>query len=240
MPDCEKYGELISAYADGMLDEAACRELEAHLASCPHCREELSALRALIAETSALDEDVPEGFERYVLSEISKERSRRKSLRLTLIRPLAAAACFMLIAVAALAVFGGGAKSGAPDLAYDMAASEAAPESVEDAEADAGSGYKSEPSLRAYTARDKTGFPLDIELRGSYRVVYIADAAADGALDDYTGVPRGDYTLYSLPAETAERLYLEGSLEGAEFFNTVYDFIDPESESAVILIKDAK
>ncbi len=46
-PECEKMEPLLGAYADGELDVEARRQVEAHLAACPHCRAALESVRHL-------------------------------------------------------------------------------------------------------------------------------------------------------------------------------------------------
>jgi len=45
---CKQYFYKISEYLDGELDDAVCREIEAHLKDCPQCRECLASLEKTI------------------------------------------------------------------------------------------------------------------------------------------------------------------------------------------------
>ena len=57
---CAEIEELLSAYADGELNNDECTALESHVASCPSCAAklaELDALRAAVAE--AAEDDIP-------------------------------------------------------------------------------------------------------------------------------------------------------------------------------------
>lgn len=47
-PRCEDLLASLSDYIDGTLDETLCRELEAHMASCPNCRVVVDTLRKTI------------------------------------------------------------------------------------------------------------------------------------------------------------------------------------------------
>jgi anti-sigma-K factor RskA len=49
MKDHAQFAEDLALYAMGALDDQACPELQAHLATCPECRHELEALRADMA-----------------------------------------------------------------------------------------------------------------------------------------------------------------------------------------------
>jgi hypothetical protein len=67
--------ELLAAYVDGALDDADRAEVEAHVSSCPRCREEVAlaseAHRALAAQP---DEAPPEGLTLRILREARAER----------------------------------------------------------------------------------------------------------------------------------------------------------------------
>lgn len=71
MPDsdqrCEPHDEaeaLLPWYATGQLDEADRVRLEAHLASCSHCRQQLSFERRLVREFRAITPEVESGWSR--------------------------------------------------------------------------------------------------------------------------------------------------------------------------------
>ena len=51
---CERIRERLDDYLDGTLGESEFQEVELHLASCPACREEERAVRAVIALAAAL------------------------------------------------------------------------------------------------------------------------------------------------------------------------------------------
>jgi anti-sigma factor RsiW len=59
--NCRKHFDRISEYLDGELDDALCREIEAHLRDCPECRECIDSLRKTIRICrGAAEESVPE------------------------------------------------------------------------------------------------------------------------------------------------------------------------------------
>ncbi|MCS7011872.1 MAG: zf-HC2 domain-containing protein [Anaerolineales bacterium] len=45
---CQDLLASLSDYVDGVLDEALCREIEAHMAACPNCRVVVDTLRKTI------------------------------------------------------------------------------------------------------------------------------------------------------------------------------------------------
>jgi anti-sigma factor RsiW len=82
MPDCNATRQRLQDYLDGQLSDAACRDMEAHLAQCPDCRAEVQAWRHLFA---ALDEPElpgpPPGFAPAVLRRVAQARVRRRRLQ---------------------------------------------------------------------------------------------------------------------------------------------------------------
>lgn len=57
--ECGKYAVMLSEYIDGMLDAEDERELEAHIAACGDCAEELEMLRATVASMAMVAEVDP-------------------------------------------------------------------------------------------------------------------------------------------------------------------------------------
>ena len=51
---CEEFVELVTAFLEGMLDEAAERAFVEHLAECPGCERYLDQFRVTIAELGEL------------------------------------------------------------------------------------------------------------------------------------------------------------------------------------------
>lgn len=81
--------ERIYAYLDGEIESAELRALEAHLASCPSCREAVAERRLIAAAAESLPPfPVPDGFAASVMARISPKTVRKPLLR----RPAAWAA----------------------------------------------------------------------------------------------------------------------------------------------------
>lgn len=82
MPDCNAIGERLQDYLDGQLSDAENRDIEAHLARCPGCRDQVQAWTQLFA---ALDEPElpgpPPGFAPAVLRRVAQARVRRRRLQ---------------------------------------------------------------------------------------------------------------------------------------------------------------
>lgn len=57
--DCSRSKNLLSEYADGALDTETRADLERHLSSCSECRNELSALQALLDDLESLSPVAP-------------------------------------------------------------------------------------------------------------------------------------------------------------------------------------
>ncbi len=68
----------LHAYADGELDAAGTRAVEAHLEGCADCRAELAGIRDLKAALRALDfsETAPEGLAAGIRSRVAQVRAR--------------------------------------------------------------------------------------------------------------------------------------------------------------------
>jgi len=63
--DCTRYQNLIQKRLDGDITPAENRELDEHLADCPHCFEELTSfavVKEILNESLDNPEEVPEGF----------------------------------------------------------------------------------------------------------------------------------------------------------------------------------
>ena len=100
MSNCEKYLDLISAYADGELTAQESAEIEAHLANCEECRSILETYRAISAEIIDDMEDVPAGFAAGVMNKVSDyeiKRKNKKNIRKIAGRWIGAAACIAII-----------------------------------------------------------------------------------------------------------------------------------------------
>jgi len=105
-PSAHPDAATLEAYHDGELNDAPLTVVEAHLASCPRCRQELRELDRLDAALGALPalEPSPDAYDR-VLARAAQPRPRpARSVRFTPRRPLWA----LTIALAALAALVGG------------------------------------------------------------------------------------------------------------------------------------
>lgn len=56
--ECRKINALLSPYIDQMTDEHENALVEAHLRTCPHCRQELQQLQKLCAAIGKMEEPV--------------------------------------------------------------------------------------------------------------------------------------------------------------------------------------
>lgn len=142
MKECEIFQELLSRLLDGELSGEERRRLEEHLNVCPECREMYRAFSA-VSEALASDlEEVPAQLHEKIMDGVRAAPAPvRKRGVLVRLRPYAAAACFVVIlsAVLALGRDGRDAESTAADTAaaFTLAAptgedeeSEAVPEAA--------------------------------------------------------------------------------------------------------------
>jgi hypothetical protein len=125
--------ELLAGLADGTLDERERAEVDAHLATCASCREELPlALRGATAASRLPEVDPPVGMTRSVVDEARPVRSPRAR------KAWAWAAAPVAAAVVALAVWalvgsgGGGGLGGVASPGVGGGGAAAAPEQVTD------------------------------------------------------------------------------------------------------------
>lgn len=100
--------EQVTGYVDGALDEAARAAVEAHLAECPACREQVEAERALRAQLRALAPLEP----RAALPAEVRRRLRPASPRLSRV---------LLATAAGLALVFVGLRGAAPFVAWELA-----------------------------------------------------------------------------------------------------------------------
>ena len=54
--NCFNVVEKLSFYIDGVLDEHTLEQIEAHLAECEYCRNELASLKMLVQASSEIDQ----------------------------------------------------------------------------------------------------------------------------------------------------------------------------------------
>ncbi|NLC06876.1 MAG: hypothetical protein GX755_02750 [Syntrophomonadaceae bacterium] len=104
---CQEIREQFSPWLDGQLNPPEAELLEAHLAECAECRDELvqwqqisNALKSLGQETEHLQ--APAGFEARVMQQVSRAAQRRRWLNHTLRKLVATAAAFALLAYGSL------------------------------------------------------------------------------------------------------------------------------------------
>ena len=75
MPDCIHYEDLCSASVDGTLTREEKKELEAHLKTCPACREYLEDMRAMRALWRELDHPLPDGLHASIMAAVEADRA---------------------------------------------------------------------------------------------------------------------------------------------------------------------
>lgn len=104
---CQEIRELFSPWLDGQLNPPEAELLEAHLAECAECRDELvqwqqisNALKSIGQETEHLQ--APASFEAQVMQQVSRAAQRRHWLNNTLRKLVATAAAFALLAYGSL------------------------------------------------------------------------------------------------------------------------------------------
>lgn len=104
---CQEIRELFSPWLDGQLNPPEAELLEAHLAECAECRDELvqwqqisNALKSIGQETEHLQ--APASFEAQVMQQVSRAAQRRRWLNNTLRKLVATAAAFALLAYGSL------------------------------------------------------------------------------------------------------------------------------------------
>ena len=178
MSDCEKFELDLVEYLDGTLSGPRLAALEEHLAGCPDCARRAKEMRAILSETRALGEEIPDGLHEAIMERIDRETSQKKLLRFPSRRVFAAAAAvFVLVcagAVGTAALRNRNKNAGAPataggvmtaqnSVAYSAYAGsdEAAPESAEEIEEDVSfdtSAVKS--SVTEEAAEDEAETPM--------------------------------------------------------------------------------
>lgn len=79
--ECSGVREKLSLYIDGMLDEQSLEMVEAHLAGCEECRNELAALREIIQAAGNIETvEPPKGLHGKILQAIAEEEQYTKQL----------------------------------------------------------------------------------------------------------------------------------------------------------------
>jgi len=130
--DCRRYHDLIQKRLDGEIGPEANRELDEHLAVCPHCLEELTSfatMKEALSGTMGNAAEVPEGFFEGLavqLDEVEPARGWQAILAhpfFTTYRNIAlAATSIVLVAVLTISV---GAGAASRLLKHDMGAQDA-------------------------------------------------------------------------------------------------------------------
>ena len=75
MPDCIHYEDLCSAAVDGTLTREEKKELEAHLKTCPACREYLEDMREMRGLWRELDHPLPDGLHASIMAAVEADRA---------------------------------------------------------------------------------------------------------------------------------------------------------------------
>lgn len=73
---CEQYLEQLSPYVDNQLSSSEKGQLEAHLATCKKCAQELEALKKMINLCDQIEEpELPENFHQSLMERIAREKT---------------------------------------------------------------------------------------------------------------------------------------------------------------------
>ena len=77
--DCRRFLASLSDYVDGVLDEALCREIEAHMAGCEDCRIVINTLAKTVElyQTSPAPA-LPQDIQRRQFTSLDLEKFLRK------------------------------------------------------------------------------------------------------------------------------------------------------------------
>ena len=78
MPDCIYFENLCSASVDGTLTRAEKKELEAHLETCPACREYLEDMRVMRTLWRELDDPAPAGLHHSIMAAVQADVAQQK------------------------------------------------------------------------------------------------------------------------------------------------------------------
>lgn len=102
---CHETIELFTRYRDGDLDAATRREVETHLASCAHCREEFAAIDAVVASLHELKpEPLPATLPVAIRSRLHAPAERPRAVLVRWALPTAAAAALVVVVFGVLQV----------------------------------------------------------------------------------------------------------------------------------------
>jgi hypothetical protein len=177
LSDCNEIRQALGVYVVGAIDPAERSALDAHLSSCPGCRDELAGLAGLPAllgrvpledaERLALgDEELEEAPAELLDALLAQVSARRRARRW---RGVAAAAAAAVIAV------GGGGLIGAIMMSHHHAAPQV-------------QTYGTSYLVRGYDAATHVGAAID----------YSAVASGTGMQVQVTGIPDGTHCTFSV------------------------------------------
>jgi predicted anti-sigma-YlaC factor YlaD len=77
--DCRRFLASLSDYVDGVLDEALCREIEAHMAGCEDCRIVINTLAKTVElYQTAPAPALPQDIQRRLFTSLDLEKFLRK------------------------------------------------------------------------------------------------------------------------------------------------------------------
>lgn len=145
---CDKYIEWISAALDGELTAEERRELDGHLAACPHCAALFEALGGQSRALRELEGDFPAGLHDRIMANLPPQK---KNKVVHWKRWAGLAACLVLVAAAALAApsaFRMGSMAPAAETAYYQ-------ESPRENAGGTRDGAKSDASLESFVAESE-------------------------------------------------------------------------------------
>ena len=107
--NCQNIKELLNAYIDNLLNVKERDAVQAHIASCPSCKEELDELTKTVNLVRGLDRVVPPPwFSEQVMINIRKEEDKEKGIISRLFYPLyikLPVQAFATVAIAVLAIY---------------------------------------------------------------------------------------------------------------------------------------
>ncbi len=77
--DCRHFLASLSDYVDGLLDDALCREIEAHMAGCENCRIVINTLSKTVElYHTAPVQELPQDVQQRLFASLDLEKFLRK------------------------------------------------------------------------------------------------------------------------------------------------------------------
>ena len=101
MDGCERFELDMIDYLDGTLDEKRLHAFMEHINGCPACSHRLEMMRVLMAETSELSAQLPEGLHEQIMAGVRREKKGGRLLRFASRRVVATAAAVAILVCAA-------------------------------------------------------------------------------------------------------------------------------------------